>query len=72
MESEVRRCRICQAEIPKVRLEAMPDTLLCVQCSERMGGEFELKVTITGTGKTGSLKKTGEAITAKKVRKPLK
>lgn len=72
MEDPIKHCRICQAEIPEARLRALPETLLCVQCSERMGGEFDLKVTVTGTGKAGSLKKTGEAITVKKVRRPLK
>jgi DksA/TraR C4-type zinc finger protein len=72
MEDQIKYCRICQAEIPEARLRALPDTLVCIQCSERIGGEFDLKVTITGTGKTGSLKKTGESVTVKKVRRPLK
>ncbi len=37
-----------------------------------MGGEFELEVTISGTGKAGSLKKTGEAVDARRKRKPLR
>jgi hypothetical protein len=70
--SEVKYCRVCAAEIPAARLAAIPDTLVCVSCSERIGGEFELEVTISGTGKAGSLKKTGQAVEATRKRKPLR
>ena len=66
MEDEVRYCAKCEAEIPKARIEALPDTILCVDCSEEIGGEHELEVTISGTGKAGSLKKTGEEIAVKR------
>jgi hypothetical protein len=71
MAVETRQCRICGDEIPAARLAAMPDTLLCVKCSDKMGGEYELEVTIAGTGKAGSLKKTGETVSARRTRKPL-
>jgi hypothetical protein len=72
VEDEVRYCRICEAEIPKARLKAIPDTFVCVKCSEKIGGEFELEVNISSTGKAGSLKKTGETVSARMKRKPLR
>ena len=72
MDAETKHCRVCGAEIPKARLEAIPDTLVCVRCSEKIGGEFELEVNISGTGKAGSLKKTGETVDVKRKRKPLR
>jgi hypothetical protein len=68
-ETDVVHCGVCGAEIPPARLKAMPDTLVCVRCSEEMGGEFELEVSITSTGKAGSLKKTGESVEVKRKRK---
>jgi hypothetical protein len=50
---------VCGKTIPPARLEAIPDTLVCVGCSEKIGGEFELEVKVSSTGKAGSLKKTG-------------
>lgn len=72
MAVETRQCRKCGNEIPGARLKAIPDTLVCVNCSENIGGEFELEVTITGMAKAGSLKKTGETIAATRKRKPVK
>ena len=72
MESEVKYCRVCEAQIPQARLAVIPDTLVCVKCSEEMGGEFELKVTVSATGKAGSLKKTGEDVDVKRKRKSLR
>ena len=65
-------CRRCGVEIPPARLKAIPDTLVCVNCSEKIGGEFELKVTTSSTGKAGSLKKTGQDIEVRRQRKMLK
>ena len=69
--SETRYCRICEVEIPAARLKAIPDTWVCVECSEDIGGEFELKVTISGTAKAGSLKVTGQEVAVERQRKPL-
>ncbi len=69
METEIRRCTSCGAEIPKERLEVIPDTLVCVGCSRKMGGEFELEVTMGGTGKKGSLKITGVEVSVKRQRR---
>lgn len=67
-----RACRLCAKEIPQGRLKAMPDTYICVPCSERTGGEFELEVNLNSTGKAGSLKKTGEEVQITRKRKKLK
>ena len=69
---ERRSCRMCGMEIPQGRLKAMPDTLMCVACSGRTGGEFELEVTVNSTGKAGSLKKTGQDVQIELKRKKLK
>jgi hypothetical protein len=68
-EAEAVHCGVCGVEIPSARLKAMPDTLVCVRCSEEMGGEFELEVNISATGKAGSLKKTGQDVQVKRKRK---
>ena len=62
-------CTICGREIPEERLQAIPDTLVCVDCSTKIGGEFELKVTVGSVGKSGSLKKTGQELAIKRQRK---
>ena len=72
METEAKYCRLCGVEIPPARLHAIPDTQVCVDCSEKIGGEFELKVTISGTAKPGSLKVTGQQVAVKRQRKPLR
>jgi len=71
METNARCCRICGVEIARERLEVIPDTLVCVKCSQKIGGEFELKVGVGGTGKAGSLKITGQEVSVKRQRKPL-
>jgi len=69
---DLKYCRRCGAEIPSARLKAIPDTLVCVRCSEEIGGEFELKVTISGTAKAGSLKVTGQEVAVERKRKSLR
>ena len=69
MEKEAKHCRVCGGEIPKERLEVIPDTLVCVKCSRKLGGEFELKVRVGGTGKPGSLKITGQEISVTRQRR---
>jgi DksA/TraR C4-type zinc finger protein len=71
METNAKCCRICGAEIPQERLEVIPDTMVCVKCSQKMGGEFELRVRVGGTGKPGSLKITGQEVSVKRQRRRL-
>jgi hypothetical protein len=71
MEQDERECRRCGKAIPAARLRAMPETLVCVPCSQAIGGEFELEVTMSGTGKSGSLKITGQQVSVQRKRKPV-
>jgi hypothetical protein len=72
MNDTERQCRVCGKAIPEARLKAIPDTLVCVQCSEKIGGEFELEVRVSSTGKAGSLKKTGQDLSVERKRRPLR
>lgn len=72
METETKYCTRCGDEIPAGRLKAIPDTLVCVKCSEDIGGEFELKVTVSGTAKAGSLKITGQQVAVQRQWKGLR
>ena len=71
MESPIKLCRICRAEIPAERLQVIPDTLVCVKCSKKIDGEFELEVRVGGTHKAGSLKITGQEVSVKRQRRRL-
>jgi hypothetical protein len=67
-----RPCARCGAMIPAQRLEAIPETEVCVTCSAEIGGEFKLVAVTERTSKPGSLKLNYGGITIKKVRKPLR
>jgi hypothetical protein len=71
MATELVRCARCGEAIPAERLEALPDTLVCVGCSRDMGGEFRVVVIPERTSKDGSLKKNYGGCTTRKVRKPI-
>ena len=71
MATEPRACARCGEEIPEERLEALPDTMVCVKCSKEMGGEFKVIVIPERTSKEGSLKKNYGGYTTKKIRKPI-
>lgn len=66
-----RLCVRCGAEIPAERVEALPETQVCVGCSREMGGEFDVYVVPERTSKDGSLKKNYGGYATKKVRKPI-
>ena len=53
---EKRTCERCDADIPPARVAAIPGTWLCVECSEEVGGDFELIATQENLGKAGSMK----------------
>jgi hypothetical protein len=72
MESVPGVCARCGGEIPPERMEALPETMVCVRCSQEMGGEFVVYVTPERTSKEGSLKKNYGGYTTKKVRKPIR
>jgi hypothetical protein len=52
--------------------QTIPDSLVCVKCSEEIGGEFELKITISGMAKPGSLKVAGQHVAVTRQRKLLR
>jgi hypothetical protein len=54
---ETQFCERCKIEIPAERIEFLPETRLCVKCSEAVGGEFEVRVVPENLGKSNSLKK---------------
>jgi hypothetical protein len=67
--STQRYCQRCTAEIPAERIEALPETVICVRCSSAIGGEFILKAVAESTGKAGSLKKNYGSYSLNKVRR---
>ena len=66
-----RPCIRCKAEIPAERLEAIPETQLCVQCSQAVGSDFETVVISENVGKAGSLKKNYGGFSVKKRRRKI-
>jgi hypothetical protein len=68
-----RPCARCGAEIPAERIEAIPDTMVCVGCAKEMGGsEFVVVAIPERTSKEGSLKKNYGGYSTRKVRKPFR
>jgi hypothetical protein len=65
-------CARCGELIPAERIEALPETMVCVTCSREMGGEFRVDVTPERTSKEGSLKRNYGGYTTRKVRKPIR
>jgi len=65
-------CARCGNEIPAERIEALPETMVCVACSKEMGGEFTVVTSAEKTSKEGSLKKNYGGYSAGKIRKPIK
>ena len=55
--SEEKACERCGEPIPARRLDVLPYTRLCLDCSEAIGGDFKTYVIPENTGKPGSLKK---------------
>lgn len=37
-------CKRCFKTIPKQRLAVLPNTNLCVKCSETVGGDYEVEI----------------------------
>jgi hypothetical protein len=57
--------------IPPERVEVLPDTRRCVDCSQAVGGEFDLAIVPENLAKAGSLKKNSGSFNVQKTRKPL-
>lgn len=64
-------CKRCKKEIPEERLEVLPDTEICTECSKAIGGEVNMFVSVDSTGKAGSLKKNYGSASAVFVKKPI-
>lgn len=69
--AKTRPCERCGIPIPAERIEALPETRVCVKCSEVMGGEFEIRLVPVNIGKQGSLKKNYGDYTIRRRRKPI-
>lgn len=69
--TERRTCERCDAEIPAARVEALPGTWLCIECSEEVGGEFVLIARQENLGKAGSLKLNYGGVSVERKRRVL-
>jgi hypothetical protein len=69
MNEKVRFCARCRQQIPPERIEALPDTRLCIACSQAVGGEFDILVRQESLGKANSLKKNYGGVEIKKRRR---
>ena len=66
-----RPCQRCGTMIPAERIEVLPETRLCVTCSQAVGGEFDVSVVPENLAKAGSIKKNYGSFAVKKTRRPL-
>ena len=71
MSVRPRHCQVCKKEIPQARLEALPETRVCIDCSKKIGGEFQLELVPENLSKAGSLKKNYGSFDVKKSRRKL-
>ena len=71
-DDEIRRCEVCNAEIPPARVRALPGTWLCIDCSEEVGGDFVYTATQENLGKAGSLKLNYGGVSIKKKRRTIR
>jgi hypothetical protein len=70
--TKTRPCQRCGSIIPAERIEVVPDTRLCVECSKAIGGKFDRMITTDNLAKSGSLKKNYGSFTVEKTRRPIK
>jgi hypothetical protein len=71
MSAASRPCIRCKVMIPPERIETLPETRLCVKCSEVVGSDFETAVVSENLGKAGSLKKNYGGASLKKRRRKI-
>jgi hypothetical protein len=71
MTVSTRLCKRCRQEIPAERVEALPETQLCLRCSEAVGSDFEVFAIAEKTSKVGSLKKNYGSWTIQKRRREI-
>ena len=68
---EPRLCERCNEPIPQARVKAMPETWICIECSEEVGGEFKLVATQVNLGKAGSMKLNYGGVNVRKKRRAI-
>jgi hypothetical protein len=71
MSTKTRPCEICTKTIEAERVEAIPETRLCVEHARQIvkyGGEFRVTATQESLGKAGSLKRNYGGISTQKTR----
>ena len=71
-EAKARPCGRCGAMIPPERIEVLPETRLCVACSEAVRGEFDVTIVPETLAKAGSLKENYGSFSVQKPRRPLR
>ena len=67
-----RPCVRCRDMIPAERIEALPETRLCVKCSREVGGNLVVTIVPENLAKTGSLKKNYGGWSVKKARRQIR
>ena len=72
MSLGTRYCQRCHDEIPPKRVKALPDTVLCVECSREIGGDYKVSFVPENLAKSGSLKKNYGAWTIQKTRRTIR
>lgn len=70
--SHARFCKRCKAEIPAARVAASPETELCKDCCEAVGGEFDVYVVPENLAKEGGLRKNYGGYKIQKRRKDIR
>ena len=71
MSTKTRPCEVCKKLIEPERVEAIPETRLCVEHARligKYGGEFLVTATQESLGKAGSLKRNYGGIVTRKTR----
>lgn len=71
MSTKTRPCEICGQPIDPERIEALPETRLCIEHAKQInkfGGEFTATVTQASLGKAGSLKKNYGDVSVQRTR----
>ncbi len=71
-DDEKRTCERCDAVIPPARVEALPGTWLCIECSEEVGGDFVYTAKQENLGKAGSMKLNYGGVTVQKKRRTIR
>jgi Prokaryotic dksA/traR C4-type zinc finger len=69
MANQTRPCQRCGVMIPAGRIAALPETRLCIKCSEAVGSDFVVSVSSENLAKTNSLKKNYGGINVRKRRR---